>query len=200
MIINFKDAVKLLSSSAPTSKIFAIDPGVRKLGLANANFHQHLHSSAFPVCTLRAPIQLQRQEARDEFLSITLLGTLRSHLPVTLIICGNPFLSTLPTTTESIRFASTIQRLIKSSSSIAPVLLWDETGSSAIARSRLRSESSKPKQMRQSVVDSNITRGIRFRQRLSRSLPIGVRESVDEQSAVVLLESFIENVKREIET
>lgn len=197
MIINFKDAVKLLSSSAPNSKIFAIDPGVRKLGLANANFHQHLHSSAFPVCTLRAPIQLQRQEARDEFLSITLLGTLRSHLPVTLIICGNPFLSTLPTTTESIRFASTIQRLIKSSSSIAPVLLWDETGSSAIARSRLRSESSTPKQ---SVVDSNITRGIRFRQRLSRSLPIGVRESVDEQSAVVLLESFIENVKREIET
>jgi RNase H-fold protein (predicted Holliday junction resolvase) len=203
-MIKFKEAVKLLSL-APNSNIFSIDPGVRKLGLARATFHYQLNSSSssslsssFPVCTLRAPVQLQSQEARDDFLSIALLGTLRSQLPITLVICGDPFLSSPPSTKEGIRFATTIQRIIKTSSSIAPVLLWDEAGSSATARSLLRSESS-TLQKRQAVSDSDITKGIRFRQRLSRSLPVGLRESVDEQSAVVLVDSFIQSIKWESE-
>jgi len=193
-MIHYKDAVALLLSSPNKyAKIVALDLGVRKVGIASALFAQN----PIPVCTLRAPIQLQNQDARDDFLSITLLGILQSQHPVTLIVCGYPFQTITPFTKEGVRFASTIQRLVKSSSSIAPVLLWDETGSSASARQRLRSEKS---ELFNSInektrFDSMITRGIRMRQRSTRALPIGVRESVDEQSAVILLESFLKNVK-----
>jgi RNase H-fold protein (predicted Holliday junction resolvase) len=193
-MIHYKDAVALLLSSPNKyAKIVALDLGVRKVGIASAVFAQN----PIPVCTLRAPIQLQNQDARDDFLSITLLGILQSQHPVTLIVCGYPFQTITPFTKEGVRFASTIQRLVKSSSSIAPVLLWDETGSSASARQRLRSEKS---ELFNSInektrFDSMITRGIRMRQRSTRALPIGVRESVDEQSAVILLESFLKNVK-----
>jgi RNase H-fold protein (predicted Holliday junction resolvase) len=194
-MIHYKDAVALLLSSPNKySKIVALDLGVRKVGIASALFAQQ---NPIPVCTLRAPIQLQNQDARDDFLSITLLGILQSLQPVTLIVCGYPFQTVTPFTKEGVRFASTIQRLVKSSSSIAPVLLWDETGSSASARQRLRSDKC---ELFNSInektrFDSLITRGIRMRQRSTRALPIGVRESVDEQSAVILLESFLKNVK-----
>lgn len=77
-----------------------------------------------------------------------------------------------------------------------PILLWDERNSSVVARSRLRQESASRTMNRagrsggdDGLGESGITMALRSRQAAARTLAPEQRSKVDEEAALVILQS-----------
>jgi len=249
----------LRAAAASGSWVLAADPGSTKIGVAACAASAGGASAARAIGALRAPPRPLPQRERNAALAAQLAALARGGLGagrrVGLVLVGLPLApdgrpdgggsggggggggGSSGGQAGGCARAEALAARLRALGVAAPTVLWDERGSSAAARARLRAEGVEEARRRlfgggsalehagrgggggggggfaddtarsggggggggggnggsggSGGGDTAITRALRLRQRAVRALPPGVRERVDGEAAVEILQSFL---------